>query len=81
VFREDSVLYNVELNRTRDGRFIVVGAESFTTSDWRVIPADRPAEAPRPTGGRRDGVEYSLDHGGRSWFIRTNAAARRTSRS
>jgi oligopeptidase B len=73
VFREDSVLYNVELNRTRDGRFIVVGAESFTTSDWRVIPADRPAEAPRPTGGRRDGVEYSLDHGGRSWFIRTNA--------
>jgi oligopeptidase B len=26
-----------------------------------------------PTGGRRDGVEYSLDHGGRSWFIRTNA--------
>lgn len=73
VFREDSLLYNVGLERTRDGRYIVVGAQSFTTSDWRVIPADRPAAAPRTTGGRRDGVEYSLEHGGRSWFIRTNA--------
>jgi oligopeptidase B len=73
VFREDSLLYNVALDRTRDGRYVVLGAESFTTSDWRVIPADRPTEAPRPTGGRRDGVEYSLDHGGRGWFIRTNA--------
>ncbi|GJG85322.1 oligopeptidase B [Gemmatimonadetes bacterium T265] len=73
VFREDSLLYNVGLERTRDGRYVVLGAESFTTSDWRVIPADRPAEAPRATGGRRDGVEYSLAHDGGGWLIRTNA--------
>jgi oligopeptidase B len=73
VFREDSLLYNVGLERTRDGKYLVVGAQSFTTSDWRVIPADRPAEAPRATGGRRDGVEYALAHGPGGWFIRTNA--------
>ena len=73
VFREDSLLYNVGLERTIDGRYLVVGAQSFTTSDWRVIPADRPTEAPRRTGGRRDGIEYSLAHGGRTWYIRTNA--------
>ena len=73
VFREDSLLYNVGVKRTRDGRFIVLGAQSFTTSDWRVIPADRPADAPRATGGRRDGVEYGLDHAGDGWLIRTNA--------
>lgn len=73
VFREDSLLYNVGVDRTRDGRYIVMGAQSFTTSDWRAVPADRPTEAPRATGGRRDGVEYTLDHGGRSWYIRTNA--------
>ena len=73
VFREDSLLYNVGVDRTRDGKYVVLGAQSFTTSDWRVVPADRPNEAPRATGGRRDGVEYSLEHGGRSWFIRTNA--------
>lgn len=72
VFREDSLLYNVGLERTRDGRYIVVGAQSFTTSDWRAIPADRPTDTPRATGGRRDGVEYSLAHGGRTWYIRTN---------
>jgi oligopeptidase B len=73
VFREDSLLYNVGLDRTRDGKYIVLGAQSFTTSDWRVVPADRPAEAPRPTGGRRDGVEYTLEHGRGGWLIRTNA--------
>lgn len=73
VFREDSLLYNVGVERTRDGRYVVVGAQSFTTSDWRVIPADRPAEAPRATGGRRDGVEYTLAHAGDGWLVRTNA--------
>lgn len=73
VFREDSLLYNVGVDRTRDGTYIVMGAQSFTTSDWRVVPADRPGEAPRATGGRRDGVEYALEHGRGGWFIRTNA--------
>jgi oligopeptidase B len=73
VFREDSLLYNVGVDRTRDGRYVVMGAQSFTTSDFRVVPADRPAEAPRATGGRRDGVEYELEHGPGGWFIRTNA--------
>ncbi len=73
VFREDSLLYNVGLQRTRDGRYVLMGAESFTTSDWRVVPADRPDDAPRATGGRRDGVEYGLDHGPGGWFVRTNA--------
>ena len=73
VFREDSLLYNVGVERTRDGRYIVLGAQSFTTSDWRAIPADRPNDVPRATGGRHDGVEYSLEHGRGGWFIRTNA--------
>ena len=73
VFREDSLLYNVGVERTRDGRYIVLGAQSFTTSDWRAIPADRPAETPRATGGRRDGIEYTLEHGLGGWLIRTNA--------
>ena len=73
VFREDSLLYNVGLERTRDGRYIVLGAQSFTTSDWRAISADRPTDVPHPTGGRRDGVEYSLSHATDGWLIRTNA--------
>ncbi|HEY0777944.1 MAG TPA: S9 family peptidase [Gemmatirosa sp.] len=73
VFREDSLLYNVGLERTRDGRYVVMGAQSFTTSDWRVISADRPDDTPHATGGRRDGVEYTLEHGPGGWFIRTNA--------
>lgn len=73
VFREDSVLYNVGLQRSRSGKYVFVGAGSFTTSEWRAIPTATPTARPRPIGGRRDGVEYDVEHATTGFLIRTNA--------
>ncbi len=73
VFREDSLLYNVGVQRARNGRWIMVGAESFTTSEWRVIPADAPASTPRLVAPRRHDVEYSVEPAQGMFLIRTNA--------
>ena len=73
VFREDSLLYNVAVGRARNGKWILVGAESFTTSEWGVIPADSPTVAPRLVAPRRSGVEYSVEPAEGTFLIRTNA--------
>ena len=73
VFHEPDVLFYVRVGRTRSGRFVTIGASSFTSSEWRVIDAARPDGAPRLVAARRPGVEYDVDHGGGFLWIVTNA--------
>ena len=73
VFREDSLLYNVSVSRSRNGKYVLIPTSSFTTSEWRVIPTAAPASAPRVVAPRRDGVEYDVEPVDGAFLIRTNA--------
>jgi oligopeptidase B len=73
VFREDSLLYNVGLYRSRNGRHVLIPTSSFTTSEWRTIPTAAPESAPRVIAARRAGVEYDVEPAEGAFLIRTNA--------
>ncbi len=75
VFREDDVLYNVSIQRSRSGEYVLIASEAFTSSEWWVIPAAEPASAPRVVAPRRPGVEYSVEHGAEWFYIYTNEGA------
>ena len=75
VFREDSVLYNVDVYRSRSGKYVMIPTSSFTTSEWRVIPTSAPAAEPRVVAPRRAGVEYDVEHVEGAFLIRTNDGA------
>jgi oligopeptidase B len=75
VFREDSLLYNVDVTRSRSGRFVLISTSSFTVSEWRVIPTSAPATAPRVVAARRPNVEYDVEHVDGAFLIRTNDRA------
>jgi oligopeptidase B len=60
------------VGRTRSDRFIMVASGSKTTSEYRVLDADRPELGFRVFAERREGLEYSLDHaliGGEDVFL------------
>ena len=76
VFQEDNVLNNVDLFRSRSGRFVFIPDDGFTSSEWRVIPTASPTTAPRIIAARRPGVEYSVDHADGFFLIYTNDGAR-----
>jgi oligopeptidase B len=76
VFQEDNVLYNVSVFRSRSDQYIFIPADGFTSSEWRAIPSASPDVAPRVIAARRDGVEYSVEHGGRFFYLVTNDRAR-----
>ena len=71
VYEEKDDSFYMGIGRTRDDRYICIGVDSTVASESRCAPAADPREfvvlAPR----QRD-VEYSADHHGGRWVIRTN---------
>ena len=80
VYQEDDERFFVGVGKTRTQRYIVISAGSKITTELRVLDADDPTAEPRLVAARRQGIEYSLDHGvhperGERFFIVTNDGA------
>ena len=75
VFHEDDERFWVGIGATRSERFVVVGSESKTTSEYWVIDADEATSAPRVIEPRREGVEYRINHQHDRFLILTNLDA------
>jgi oligopeptidase B len=75
VFHEPNVLFNVGLQRTRSGQFILISAGSFTSSEFRAIDAANPSRPARVIAARKPDLEYDVDHGNGHFWITTNAGA------
>jgi oligopeptidase B len=77
VYQEDDERFFLSVRLTRSERFVVVQAESKTTSESRWIDAHRPGDRPVPVWERQAGVEYDVDHavgpdGADVWLVRHN---------
>lgn len=72
VYRDDDPLFNVGVERSRDGRWIYLASESFTTSEVWMLDAHAPATAPRVVRGREALVEYAVVSGGEWLYVLTN---------
>jgi oligopeptidase B len=80
VFEETDERFAVWVDRTRSRDFVLVSSTSLTTSEVRLIPADKPDAAPRLVAPRVDGREYYVDHRGDLLYILDNGGGRRTFR-
>ncbi len=77
---EDRVLYEetedkgfgVNVARSQDGKWIIIGTSDHVTSEVRLVPAANPAATPLLVRPRKAGVAYDVDVRGDTLFIRTN---------
>jgi oligopeptidase B len=76
VFQEDDVLNNVDVFRSRSGKYVFISADGFTSSEWRAVPTAAPETAPRLLAARRPNVEYQVEHADGYFLIYTNDQAR-----
>ncbi len=72
VFHEPNVLFNVNIDRTRSGAFVLIQSSSFSQDEWRAVDAHAPASEPFLIVTRTAGVEYTVDHGGEWFYVVTN---------
>jgi oligopeptidase B len=61
VFHEPDERFWVGFGRSRDDRFLMITSGSKTTSEYRVLDADRPADGFWLFAERVEGLEYALE--------------------
>jgi oligopeptidase B len=62
VLDEPDARFEVTVEATRNGRIILIQAESRDTTEISWLPAFDPSAAPRVIWPRRVGIEYAVDH-------------------
>jgi oligopeptidase B len=76
VYEEPDPAFNVGVDRTRSRAYLVLASESLTTSEARVLPADRPGGEWRLVAPRVPAQEYEIDHHGAHFYFRVNDTGR-----
>lgn len=76
IYEDKDELFDVYGGRTRDKAMIFIVSGSKTSTEYRYIPADKPNETPKVILPREADHEYSVDHRGNLFYIRTNQGAK-----
>ena len=72
VYEEGDSGFFVGLSITTSREYVIIGAGDHVTSEVRLIPASDPRSAAILVSPRRTGHEYSVDHQGERFVVRTN---------
>jgi len=75
VYEEKDETFNVGVGKTRSKRYLVIAAFQTLSSEFRFLDADDPDGDFRLFQPRRRAVEYSIDHHGDHFYVRTNLEA------
>jgi len=76
VHEEEDERFNLGVGRTRSKTYLLLVSDSHTTSEVRFLPAGDPRGEFRVLAPRVQEQEYSVEHRGDLFFIRTNDKGR-----
>ena len=76
VYEEEDDTFSCSVFKTKSERYIIIASEQTLASEYRYLEADRPLDEFRVFLPRESRHEYSIDHYGDHFYIRTNDGAR-----
>jgi oligopeptidase B len=74
IYEEKDEMFDVGVERSRDGEWLFVNSDSKTSDEVRLIPAGRPDADPVVMVPRKADHKYYPDHRGDRFYIMTNDA-------
>jgi oligopeptidase B len=72
LYEETDELYDIDLEKTRDKKFLLLQSESKDTTEFRYLPADRPQDRFQVFLPREKKHRYYVDHREELFYIRSN---------
>lgn len=75
LYHEADEQYFLFVTKSRSRAYILAWSHSYTADEWRILPADQPDADFQVFHPRQRGLEYSLEHHGGYFFVRTNLDA------
>src|SRR5258708_3847765 len=76
LYEEKDDIFDIDVTRSDDGRYVFCTSESKTTTEVRFVSADHPAEPWRVVMPRQTDHEYHVGHRNGLFYIRTNKNAK-----
>ena len=76
VYEEADETYSSWVSRSKSGRFLLIGSSQTLATEYRYLDAERPDGAFQVILPRQRDHEYSVEHDGDSWLIKTNRDAK-----
>jgi len=75
LYEEEDEHFAVEIDRSRDDRWLILSLESHTTSEQWLLPAGEPRATPRCVAPRTAGVQYWVEPQGARFVLLTTEGA------
>src|SRR5690606_3003618 len=72
IYEEEDAGFFMSVGGTRLNDWIMISINDHETTEYRLLPADRPDVEPVVVKARESGVQYDLEEGGDVFFILTN---------
>ncbi|TAK39306.1 MAG: S9 family peptidase [Saprospiraceae bacterium] len=72
VYHEKDATFDLGIGKTKSKKFILIAAWQTLSSEYRYLDADTPDGKWKVLQPRERNHEYSADHAGGKWYIRTN---------
>ena len=76
VYEETDETYSSWISRSKSGRFLLIGSSQTLATEYRFLDADTPDGEFQVILPRQRNHEYSVEHDGDSWLIKTNREAK-----
>jgi len=75
IYEEKDVLFQTQVDRSRDRKMLFIASIAKTMSEFRYLPAENPLGKWKIIAPRRENHEYWADFSNGEFFIRTNKDA------
>jgi len=72
VFHEKDDTFDVSVSKEKSRKYIVILSSSTLTTEFQILPADKPDDKFKVFQKRTRGLEYGISHFGDSFYIVTN---------
>jgi oligopeptidase B len=76
VYEEEDPLFSMYIHASRTKAYLFVELTTTSSHEIRCLPLSQPAASMEIIAPRRPFIEYSIDHHGKRFLIRTNDGAR-----
>ncbi len=76
VYHEEDPAYYIGVYKSKSDKYIIIWNSSTLSSDFHLIPADKPDSDPAPFTPREEVLEYDIEHYNGIFYIVTNWNAR-----
>lgn len=75
VYYEEDETFSTFIYKTKSKKYLIIGSSSTLTSEYRYLDADDPGGEFKIIQPRTQDLEYSVNHFGNDFYIRTNLDA------